>query len=145
MQRVALAGALALRPDYLVLDEPITGLDPAGKKEILETLKKIKGQGTTIITVTHNLKGFFPLLERIVLIKEGRISFQGSRKEYMETENVPPLPPVASMMRELHSRGIQVNPAVFTVEEALEEILRVKLMIEKEKAEKERAEKQTEK
>ena len=49
------------------------------------------------------------------------------------------------MMRELHSRGIQVNPAVFTVEEALEEILRVKLMIEKEKAEKERAEKQTEK
>ncbi len=144
MQRVALAGALALRPDYLVLDEPITGLDPAGKKEILETLKKIKGQGTTIITVTHNLKGFFPLLERIVLIKEGRISFQGSRKEYMETENVP-LPPVASMMRELHSRGIQVNPAVFTVEEALKEILRVKSMIEKEKAEKERAEKQTKK
>ena len=135
MQRVALAGALALRPDYLVLDEPITGLDPAGKKEILETLKKIKDQGTAVITVTHNLKGFFPLLERIVLIREGRISFQGSRKEYLETENVP-LPPVASMMRELKARGLPVNPAVFTVEEALEEILRVKSMIEKEKAEK---------
>jgi energy-coupling factor transport system ATP-binding protein len=135
MQRVALAGALALRPDYLVLDEPITGLDPAGKTEILETLKKIKAQGTAVITVTHNLKGFFPLLERIVLIREGRISFQGSRKEYLETENVL-LPPVAAMMRELKSRGMPVNPDLFTVEEALEEILRVKSMIEKEKAEK---------
>ena len=135
MQRVALAGALALRPDYLVLDEPITGLDPAGKKEILETLKKIKDQGTAVITVTHNLKGFFPLLERIVFIREGRISFQGSRKEYLETENVP-LPPVASMMRELKAKGLPVNPAIFTVEEALEEILRVKSLLEKEKAEK---------
>lgn len=135
MQRVALAGALALRPDYLVLDEPITGLDPAGKKEILETLKKIKNQGTAVITVTHNLKGFFSLLERIVFIREGRISFQGSRKEYLETENVP-LPPVASMMRELKAKGLPVNPAIFTVEEALEEILRVKSLLEKEKAEK---------
>ncbi len=135
MQRVALAGALALRPDYLVLDEPITGLDPSGKKEILDTLKKIKDQGTAVITVTHNLTGFFPLLERIVLLREGRISFQGSRKEYLETENVP-LPPVASMMRELKAKGLPVNPAVFTVEEALEEILKVKSMIEKEKAEK---------
>jgi len=135
MQRVALAGALALRPDYLVLDEPITGLDPAGKKEILDTLKKIKDQGTAVITVTHNLKGFFPLLEKIVFIREGRISFQGSRKEYLETENVP-LPPVASMMRELKARGLPVNPAIFTVEEALEEILRVKSLLEKEKAEK---------
>lgn len=134
MQRVALAGALALRPDYLVLDEPITGLDPAGKKEILDTLKKIKDKGTTVITVTHNLKGFFPLLERIVLVKEGRINFQGSRKEYLETENVP-LPPVASMMRELKSRGIPVNSGVFTVEEALEEILRIKATIKREKAE----------
>jgi len=135
MQRVALAGALALRPDYLVLDEPITGLDPAGKKEILENLKKIKDQGTAVITVTHNLKGFFPLLERIVFIREGRISFQGSRKEYLATENVP-IPPVASMMRELKAKGLPVNPAIFTVEEALEEILRVKSLLEKEKAEK---------
>ncbi|MCC4768859.1 ATP-binding cassette domain-containing protein [Methanosarcina sp. DH2] len=135
MQRVALAGALALRPDYLVLDEPITGLDPSGKKEILDTLKKMKDQGTAVITVTHNLKGFFPLLERIVLLREGRISFEGSREEYLETENVL-LPPIASMIRELRSRGMPVNPAIFTVEEALKEILRVKSMIEKENSEK---------
>lgn len=131
MQRVALASALALRPDYLVLDEPITGLDPAGKKEILEALKKIKDSGTAVITVTHNLKGFFPLLERIVLIREGRIHFQGSREKYLETGCVP-LPPIASMMKELRARGMPVNPAAFTVEDALEEILRVKSAIEKE-------------
>ncbi|MDI9395416.1 MAG: ATP-binding cassette domain-containing protein [Euryarchaeota archaeon] len=135
MQRVALACALALRPDYLVLDEPITGIDPSGKKEILETLKKVKDQGTAVITVTHNLNGLFPLLEKIIHLQEGRISFQGSRKEYLESENVP-LPPIAAMMRELKSSGIQVNPALFTVEEALEEILRVKSIIEKKKTEK---------
>jgi len=131
MQRVALASALALRPDYLVLDEPITGLDPAGKKEILEALKKIKEQGTAVITVTHNLKGFFPLLEKIVLIREGRIAFQGSREDYLGKGCVP-LPPIASMMKELRIRGMPVNPVVFTVEDALEEILRVKSVLEKE-------------
>ncbi len=131
MQRVALASALALRPDYLVLDEPITGLDPIGKKEILETLKRVNDSGTAVIAVTHNLKGFFPLLQKIVLIKEGKIVFQGSREDYLKTDCVP-LPPIASMMRELKARGLPVNPAVFTVEDALEEILRVKSAIENE-------------
>lgn len=130
-QRVALASALALRPDYLVLDEPITGLDPAGKTEILEALQKVKEKGTAVITVTHNLKRFFPLMERIVLIREGRIAFQGSRESYLEKGCVP-LPPIASMMKELRARGMPVNPAVFTVEDALEEIMRVKSTFEKE-------------
>lgn len=130
MQKVALASALALRPDYLVLDEPITGLDPAGKKEILETLKRIKEKGTAVITVTHNLKGFFPLLERIVLIRGGKIAFQGSRESYLEKE-CEPLPPITYMMKELRARGMPVNLAVFTVEDALEEILRVKSALEK--------------
>lgn len=132
MQRVALASALALRPDYLVLDEPITGLDPVGKKEILDALKKVKDMGTAVIAVTHNLKGFFPLLEKIVLIKEGRIVFQGSRESYLRKECIP-LPPIASIMKELRARGIPVNPEIFTVEDALEEILRVKFALEKEK------------
>lgn len=131
MQRVALASALALRPDYLVLDEPITGLDPAGKKEILEALKKIKERGTAVITVTHNLKGFFPLLETIVLMKEGKIVFQSSRESYLEKGCIP-LPPIASMMKELRARGLPVNPAAFTVEDALEEILKLKSAFEKE-------------
>lgn len=131
MQRVALASALALKPDYLVLDEPITGLDPVGKKEIIGALKKVKEMGAAVITVTHNLKGFFPLLERVVLIKEGRIAFQGSRESYLEKGCVP-LPPIASMMKELKARGMPVNPAVFTVEDALEEILKMKSALEKE-------------
>jgi len=131
MQRVALASALALKPDYLVLDEPITGLDPIGKREILETLKKINDLGTAVIVVTHNLKGFFPLLQKIVLVKEGEIAFQGSRDDYLKT-GCGPLPPIASIMRELKDRGLPVNPALFTLEDAFEEILRVKSIIESE-------------
>jgi energy-coupling factor transport system ATP-binding protein len=129
MQRIALASALALKPDYLVLDEPITGLDPVGKREILETLKKVNKRGTAVISVTHNLKGFFPLLQKIVLIREGKIAFQGGKEDYLNTGCVP-LPPIASTMRELKAKGLPINPAVFTVEDALEEILRVKSIIE---------------
>jgi energy-coupling factor transport system ATP-binding protein len=129
MQRVALASALALKPDYLVLDEPITGLDPIGKREILDTLKKINDLGTAVIVVTHNLKGFFPLLQKIVLVKEGEIAFQGSRDDYLKT-GCGPLPPIASIMRELKDRGLPVNPALFTLEDAFEEILRMKSIIE---------------
>ncbi|MDQ1253934.1 MAG: energy-coupling factor transport system ATP-binding protein [Euryarchaeota archaeon] len=132
MQRVALASALALKPDYLVLDEPITGLDPIGKREILETLKKINDLGTAVIVVTHNLKGFFPLLQKIVLVKEGEIAFQGSRDDYLKT-GCGPLPPIASIMRELKDRGLPVNPALFTLEDAFEEILRVKSIIERDR------------
>lgn len=129
MQRVALACALALRPDYLILDEPITGLDPVGKKEILETFKKVREKGTAVIAVTHNLKGFFPLLERIIYLREGRITFQGNREEYLKA-GYGPLPPIAFMMKELKARGLPVNSAIFTVEDALEEILRVKAAVE---------------
>lgn len=129
MQRVALASALALKPDYLVLDEPITGLDPIGKLEILETLKKVNGLGTAVIVVTHNLMEFFTLFQRIVLVKEGKIAFQGSREDYLKN-GCDPLPPVALIMRELKNGGLPVNPALFTVEDAFEEILRVKSIIE---------------
>lgn len=129
MQRVALACALALRPAYLVLDEPITGLDPVGKKEILETFKRIWEKGTAVIVVTHNLKGFFPLLERIIYLREGRLKFQGSREEYLRVGDGP-IPPIASLMKELHTKGLPVNPSIFTVEAALEEILRIKAALE---------------
>ena len=129
MQRVALASALALKPDYLVLDEPITGLDPVGKKEILDALKNVNNMGTAIIAVTHNLKEFFPLLHKIVLIKAGKIAFQGSKDDYL-IDGCDPLPHVASVMRELKAKGLPVNPAVFTVEDALAEILKLKSIIE---------------
>ncbi len=131
MKMIALASALALRPDYIVLDEPITGLDPEWKKKILETFKKARDRGATIIAVTHNIEDFFLLLEKIILIREGKISFHGSRDDYLK-EGCLPLPPIASMMRELKARGLPVNPDAFNVEDALEEILRVKYVTQKE-------------
>ena len=123
MKIVALASALALRPDYIILDEPITGLDPDWKTEILKTFKKARDRGATIIVVTHNIEDFFPLLEKIILIGEGKISFHGSRDDYLKAGCLP-LPPIASVMRELKARGLPINSAVFNVEDALEEILR---------------------
>ena len=64
-----------------------------------------------------------------MLIKKGKIAFQGSKDDYL-IDGCDPLPPIASVMRELKAKGLPVNPSVFTVEDALEEILKVKAIIE---------------
>ena len=72
MRRVAIAGILASNPEILILDEPTVGLDPRGKKEILELLKKIqKDTGKTIILITHDMSVVAEAAKRVIVMKEG--------------------------------------------------------------------------
>ena len=72
-RRVALAGILAMKPDFLVFDEPTAGLDPAGAKEMLNLFKKINEAGTTVIIVTHNLDDVLEYTSRTIFLEKGKI------------------------------------------------------------------------
>lgn len=80
-QRVALASVLALKPEILVLDEPISQLDPKGAKEVLEVIKKLSDEGMTIILVEHRLHEVISWADRIIIMNEGKIELDCTTKE----------------------------------------------------------------
>lgn len=80
-RRVALAGILAMRPECLALDEPTAGLDAAGTRAVIRCLKRLHRQGRTVVLISHNLDLVAALARRIVVLKEGRVVYDGPRGE----------------------------------------------------------------
>ena len=80
-QRIAIAGIIAMQPDCIVLDEPTAMLDPRGRTEVLDTIKKLnKEQGITIILITHYMDEAV-LADRVVVMDDGNILIQGTPRE----------------------------------------------------------------
>lgn len=80
-RRVAVAGALVLRPEVLILDEPTAGLDPAAQRELLDILANLRVKGITVIAATHDLDAFFPVSDQVVVMERGRVAFAGEAAE----------------------------------------------------------------
>ncbi len=72
--RIAIAGALAMEPTHLVLDEPFTGLDWPSRQAVLERLDALSAGGTSIVIVTHDLRELSERADRIVVLSDGRIA-----------------------------------------------------------------------
>ncbi len=128
-RRVAIAGVLAMKPDYLILDEPTAGLDPAGRNEIFEQIKKLhKSSNTTIVMVSHSMEDIAKLVDRVIVLSKGKVHMEGSPKEiYSQADELEKIglgiPQIASIVRELRFKGFNIRPDILTVEEAKEEIL----------------------
>ncbi|OGC92656.1 MAG: hypothetical protein A2W25_09055 [candidate division Zixibacteria bacterium RBG_16_53_22] len=87
-KRIALARAMAGDPDYIFFDEPTTGLDPITAQTINELIKRVQVQtGTTVIVVTHDLESASFVGQKLVLIKDGEVHFEGTPEEFFESEN----------------------------------------------------------
>jgi energy-coupling factor transport system ATP-binding protein len=117
MRRVALAGVLAMRPRALVLDEPTAGLDPRGRRELLERIVRLHRQGLTIVMVTHSMDDVAWLAGRVVIMHAGRIAMQGTPAEIFAREDDLlsiglALPQAARLVRELRRRGLSVSDAL---------------------------------
>ncbi|MCL2168725.1 MAG: energy-coupling factor transporter ATPase [Defluviitaleaceae bacterium] len=130
-RRVAIAGVLAMRPEYLVLDEPAAGLDPHGRNEILDQIKHMHEMlGITVILVSHSMEDIARLVSRILVIDHGKIVMQGTPSEifakFDELEAVGlSSTQTAYIMRDLKARGFDLPDNIFTVEDAVGAILGV--------------------
>lgn len=128
-RRVAIAGVLAMKPEVLILDEPTAGLDPAGRDEILGLVSKMhKELGITIILVSHSMEDVAEYVERLIVMNQGEVMYEGAPKEvyahYKELEAVGlAAPQVTYLMNELAGRGIPVDTGATTVKEAAQSIL----------------------
>ena len=78
-RRVALAGVIAMQPNYLILDEPLAGLDPVGKKKMLEILRALhRDAGITVVVVSHDADAVVEDADQVLYLKDGKIVEQGS-------------------------------------------------------------------
>lgn len=81
-QRIAIAGILAMHPDYIVLDEPTAMLDPKGRKEVMEALQRLnQEQEMTVILITHDMEEA-ALASRVILLADGQVRFDGTSEKF---------------------------------------------------------------
>ena len=81
MRRVAIAGVLAMRPGTLVLDEPAAGLDPAGRRDMLDLVSALHKEGTTIVMVSHSMEDVANYATRIAVLEHGALALLGTPRE----------------------------------------------------------------
>lgn len=130
-RRVAIAGVLAMKPEVLILDEPTAGLDPKGRDEILQQIKKLQTEtGLTILLVSHSMEDVAEYVDRIIVMNKGNVMYDDTPREvfkhYKELEAVGlAAPQVTYIMHDLKARGADVDVDATTIEEAAEEIARV--------------------
>ena len=131
MRRAAMAGVLSMEPEILVMDEPSSGLDPRGRKMLLEQVKQFHRQsGITVIFVSHNMEEVALLANRLAVMEGGQIVLEGSPREvFTEAEKLISIglgiPQVTRLMLELKNKGKQVKADIFSVEEARREIIKL--------------------
>ena len=129
-QRVAIAGIIAMRPECIILDEPTAMLDPVGRREVIDTVKKLnKKEGKTVVLITHFMDEAVQA-DRIVVMEKGRIIMQGCPREiFKEAEELKrvglDVPQVTELAQDLMAQGIDIRPDVLTVEEMVDSLCRL--------------------
>lgn len=128
-RRVAIAGVLAMNPDFLVLDEPTAGLDPKGRDEILDQLALLhKMRGISVVLVSHSMEDIAKYVERIIVMNHGHVAFDDTPKKvfahYKELEKIGlAAPQMTYIMHALKEHGMDVDVTATTIEEARDTIL----------------------
>lgn len=111
-RRVAIAGVLVTEPEILVLDEPVAGLDPQGKKELMSLLHSLLNGKRTIIIVSHDMDEVCENCSRIAVMENGTVIKTGTPKEVFckgeENKNLS-LPLIARLVKKLQEKGVTID------------------------------------
>ncbi|MCD7868640.1 MAG: ATP-binding cassette domain-containing protein, partial [Clostridiales bacterium] len=128
-KRVAIAGVLAMNPQFLILDEPTAGLDPKGRDDILDEIAELhRLRGITVVLVSHSMEDIARYVERLIVMNQASVAFDSTPKEvfshYRELEAMGlAAPQITYIMHALEERGLPVDKGATTVEEAKKSIL----------------------
>ena len=120
-RRVAIAGVIAMEPRVLILDEPSAGLDPAGRRSLLENIRAYHRQkGTTVVMVSHSMDEVAENVDRIIVLADAGVVMSGTPHEvFSRAEELVAVglnvPQVTRVAMELRRRGVEIDPAVYTV------------------------------
>lgn len=127
-RRVAIAGVIAMKPKFLVLDEPTAGLDPIGREEILSEIHRLyKDENITVILISHSMEDVARLADRLLVMDNGRIIMDDKTREvFKRSQELKDIglniPQVTEFMNAFQAKGNEVREDIYTVEEAFLEI-----------------------
>ncbi|MGT2926443.1 energy-coupling factor transporter ATPase [Streptococcus cuniculipharyngis] len=125
MRRVAIAGILAMNPAVLVLDEPTAGLDPKGRKELMELFKTLHVSGLTIILVTHLMDDVADYADFVYVLEKGKVALSGSPREVFQQVTVLEekqlgVPKMTKFAQQLVNKGLVLPRLPIRIEEFVE-------------------------
>lgn len=123
-RKAAIAGVLSMDPDILILDEPIAGLDPAGRDSFMEIIKDLNTTGKTIIMISHNMDNIAEYTEKIFVLKNGRIFMEGSPVQIFNDyekllEADLDLPDVVRFCRFARENGVEIPKDIIRYKDLL--------------------------
>lgn len=124
-RRAAIAGVLAMKPEVLILDEPTAGLDPKGRDEILDQIKKLHDEtGITVILVSHSMEDVAKYVGRLIVLDHGRVMYDDVPKKvfrnYKELESMGlAAPQLTYILNDLKEKGFDVDTDAITMEDAV--------------------------
>ena len=130
-QRIAIAGVLALKPKVLILDESTAMLDPQGRKEILEVIRKLnKVQGVTVIAITHYMEEVVSA-DKVYVLDDGVIALSGTPREIFKEKSAMKalgleLPSASYIATKLKEKGVEISSEILTEEELAEALCKLK-------------------
>jgi energy-coupling factor transport system ATP-binding protein len=113
MRRAALAGVLAMRPQYLLMDEPTSGLDLPGREQLYATLQELRGNGVGVLMVTHDWEEVELLANRVAVLSQGHILLQGEKElvltavDELASAGLKP-PALVAVLDELRRMGLDL-------------------------------------
>ena len=124
-QRIAIAGVLAMEPECIVLDEPTAMLDPRGRREVLNTVRRLnQTKGTTVVLITHYMDEACQA-DRVVVMDQGQVALNGTPKEVFSQVNTIrnlglDLPQVTELCWRLRQAGVPLPEGILTEQECLD-------------------------
>lgn len=127
-QRVAIAGILSMQPKCIVLDEPTAMLDPQGRKEVMDFIKKMHiEKKITIILITHYMEEVTDA-DKVIVMHKGKVVLEGTPKEIFSKETeleeyAIVLPQITLLANELRKAGMDISKGILTKEQLVEEIM----------------------
>lgn len=130
-QRVAIAGIIAMKPNCIIFDEPTAMLDPSGRKEVMNTIKKLnKEENKTIIHITHFMDEAVDA-NRVIVMEKGKVIMEGKPREiFSQVEKLKNLgldvPSMTELSYELKKQNIDISSDILTVEEMVESLCQLK-------------------
>jgi len=120
-QRIAIAGAVAMEPECIVFDEPTAMLDPKGRREVLDVIKRLNARGITVLLITHFMEEAAQA-DKIIVMDRGEVKMQGTPHEiFLRGQELKDLslgvPPAVDLAMKLRERNIPVPEGILTIDD----------------------------